>query len=259
MSIRSTPVPALPSAQPMVTERLSDRLATHLMALIKSGALHAGDRLPAENQLAQVHGVSRTVVREAVSQLKSRGLLRSRQGSGVFVAEAAANRPLDFDPSVLDSMDAVLEVQELRRVIEGGMAALAAERATKAQLAQLRRQLRAIDEAVAEGRDGVAEDMAFHRGIGEASGNPQFGRLLGFLEQYLREAMRVTRANEARRADFMEQVRDEHRAIVDAIAARDPRAALLRATEHMLRGERRLEVGGIVRRRKPSTPGARVR
>ena len=71
----------------------------------------------------------------------------------------------------------------------------------------------------------MAEDLAFHRAIGEATGNPQFSRLLGFLEQYLREGMRITRGNEARRRDFMQQVRDEHRAIVDAIAAHDAAGA----------------------------------
>ena len=100
-----------------------------------------------------------------------------------------------------------------------------------------------------KGGDGVAEDLAFHRAIAEATGNPQFSRLLGFLEQYLREGMRITRGNEARRKDFMEQVRMEHRAIVDAIAARDPAAARRRAAEHMKHGQRRLEIGGVIARR----------
>ena len=98
-------------------------------------------------------------------------------------------------------------------------------------------------------RTGVDEDLAFHRAIGEATGNPQFVRLLGFLEQYLLDAMRITRGNEARRKDFMEQVRAEHRAIVDAIAARDPAAARRRAAEHMKHGQRRLEIGGVIARR----------
>ena len=72
-----------------------------------------------------------------------------------------------------------------------------------AALTALRRTLKAIDVAAAAGHDGVAEDLAFHRVIGEATGNPQFTLLLGFLEQYLREGMRITRGNEARRRDFM--------------------------------------------------------
>jgi GntR family transcriptional repressor for pyruvate dehydrogenase complex len=217
-----------------------------LRTQIERGEFQPGDRLPTEARLAAAHGVSRSVVREAVHRVKSRGLLVSRQGSGVFVAVVPAHQALAFDPQVLDSLDAVAQVVEVRRVIEGGMAALAAERATRAQVAGLRRALAAIDKAVALGGDGVAEDLAFHRAIGEATGNPQFGRLLGFLEQYLREGMRVTRGNEARRLDFMEAVRQEHRRIVEAIAAGKPVAARQAATRHLAQIAKRLERGGVL-------------
>jgi GntR family transcriptional repressor for pyruvate dehydrogenase complex len=236
---------ALPSAR-LVSERLSDRLAALLAGQIEGGVLKPGDRLPTEPQLAAAHGVSRTVVREAVHQLRSRGLLVSRQGSGVFVAAPAEFRPLPFDPSVLASTAAVVQIIEVRRALEGEIAALAARRATRAQVAGLRRALAAIDEAVAAGRDGVEEDLAFHRAVADASGNPQFARLLGFLEQYLLDFMRVTRANEARRADFADQVRAEHRALLQAIAARDEAAARRAATEHMVQAAHRLEAGGVI-------------
>lgn len=254
MSIDLRPVSS--AGRRLTVERLSDQLAALLSAQIESGALASGDRLPTEQQLALAHGVSRTVVREAEHQLKSRGLLLSRQGSGVFVAPAALNQPLAFDPSVLDSIAAVVQVVEVRRALEGEIAALAAERATRAEVAALRRALRAIDAAVAAGGNGVAEDLAFHRALGEATGNPQFGVLLGFLEQYLREAMRVTRGNEARRQDFMDAVRREHRAIVDAIAAHDAPTARRCATEHLLRAASRLEEGGVI---APATRRQRAR
>lgn len=236
--------PAEPLRQP--ADRLSDRLALRLSELIESGKLAPGERLPTELQLASVHGVSRTVVREAVHQLKSRALVASRQGSGVYVVPRPHHQPLVFDPSVLESVDAVVHVVEVRRVLEGEIAALAAERATRAQVATIRRALKAIDTAVAKGGDGVAEDLAFHHAIGEATGNPQFKLLLGFLEQYLREAMRITRGNEARRQDFMEEVQHEHGAIVAAIAAGDPAAARRHALQHIARGRQRLAEGGVL-------------
>ncbi|HEY6514470.1 MAG TPA: FadR/GntR family transcriptional regulator [Burkholderiaceae bacterium] len=229
--------------------RLSDRLAARLIQQIEKGAFKPGDRLPTEAQLAAAHGVSRSVVREAVHQVKSRGLLRSRQGSGVYVSAPRPNRPLDFDPAVLESMEAVVQVVELRRVLEGEMAALAAQRATRAQIAGLRRALAAIEGADELGQ-AVEEDFAFHRAIGEATGNPQFVRLLSFLEQYLLDAMRITKGNEARREDWMQQVRAEHRAIVEGIAARDPLAARRAAIRHLQRGEARLQEGGVVPARK---------
>jgi GntR family transcriptional regulator, transcriptional repressor for pyruvate dehydrogenase complex len=264
ITVLNSPAATTPQtiAEPIRLEavRLSDRLAQRLGTQIESGDLRPGDRLPTEQQLATAHGVSRTVVREAVHQLKSRALVVSRQGSGVFVAAKPANQPLAFDPAVLESVQAVVHVVEVRRVLEGEIAALAAERASRAQVAALRRALKAIDTAVANGQDGVAEDLAFHRVIGESTGNPQFRLLLGFLEQYLREGMRITRGNEARRADFMQAVQQEHRALVEAIAARDPAAARHHATQHILRGEERLVEGGVItgRRRQAAARAARA-
>jgi GntR family transcriptional repressor for pyruvate dehydrogenase complex len=258
-SVNAGSPPALSPPLRIESDRLSDRLALRLVAQIESGALQAGDRLPTEQRMAAAHGVSRTVVREAVHQLKSKGLVSSRQGSGVFVAAPPVHRPLEFDPTVLASVQAVVHVVEVRRVLEGEIAALAAERATRAQIAAMRRSLKAIDAAVAEGRDGVAEDLGFHRLIGEATGNPQFRLLLGFLEQYLREGMRITRGNEARRADFMQAVQQEHHAMVEAIAARDPAAARHHATQHILRGEGRLVEAGVIAAPRRRTPSAAAR
>ena len=242
--------PAAPAAAPLVAERLSDRLAERLGREIGAGRLRPGDRLPTEQRLAEAHGVSRTVVREAVHQLRSRGLLQSRQGSGVYVVEPKAGEPLMLDLTLIGSVDEVLQVREVRRALEAETAALAAERATKAQVAELRRALRALDRSVADGRDGVAEDLAFHRLLAEAAHNPHFARLLGFLEQYAREAMRVTRRNDATRPEYIDAVRREHAAIVDAVASGDAALARRRAVAHMRGGDRRM------RRASPPASGA---
>jgi GntR family transcriptional repressor for pyruvate dehydrogenase complex len=254
MSIALSPARPVASAVRLEASRLSDRLAALIESQIDRGELSAGDRLPTEQQLATAHGVSRTVVREAVHQLKSQGLVRSRQGSGVYVTEPPAHRALAFDPTLLESMDAVVQMVELRRVIEGEMAALAAQRATRPQLAALKRAVAAIDEATEDGRLGVDEDLSFHRMIGEATGNPQFVRLLGIIESYVRDAMTVTKGHESKRADFMAQVRREHRAIVAAIVAGNPKAARAAAIEHHLNGERRLILAGVI---KPQRSRAR--
>jgi GntR family transcriptional repressor for pyruvate dehydrogenase complex len=235
---------APPDPPPLVAERLSDRLAARLGEQIDAGSLRPGDRLPTEERLAAAHGVSRTVVREAVHQLKSRGLLRSRQGSGVYVTAAPPRDALTFDFSLIRSLDDVLRIREVRRALEAETAALAAERRSRTQVAALRRALRAIDRSTAERRDGVQEDLAFHRLLADAAGNPHFGRLLEFLEQYSTVSMRVTRRNDASRADFIEAVRVEHAAIVDAIDAGDPALARRRAVPHMRGGDRRLRTAG---------------
>jgi len=220
--------------------RLSDRVADALAAELRAGRIAAGERLPTEVTLAAQFGVSRTVVREAVSRLKSLGLVESRQGSGVY-AQAAGFTPLNFDARHAGSRKAVVQMVEVRRALESEVAALAAERRTAAQLQGIRRSIAALDEAVAAGQDGVAEDVRFHRAIAEAAGNPFLMDTLDYLGQFLHGATRVTRANEARRVDFARAVSEEHAHIVQAIADRAPAEAREAAARHMCNAIRRIE------------------
>lgn len=213
--------------------RLSEQVAQLLAAQVRDGAMPPGARLPTEAQLvAQLH-VSRTVVREAVARLKSLGLVTSRQGSGVYVNEHAGFTPLSFDARHTSSLTAVKQMVELRRALESEVAALAAQRRTQAALRRIRQAVRALDKAVATGGDGVEEDVLFHRSIADAAGNPFLMDTLDYLAQFLRGATRVTRANEARRADFADQVKHEHAAIVQAIEAGDAQLARAVAGRHM--------------------------
>ena len=222
-------------------ERLTDRLAALLMQRIQSGEIAPDERLPTEQKLSDQYGVSRTVVREAVSRLKSVGMLTSRQGAGVFVAPRTQARALAFDPSVLHSIEAVLQVVEVRRGLEADVAALAAERITPEKAAAIDRALAALEACPPHGADGVEADLEFHRSIARATDNTHLERLLGFLEQYQRDAMRVTRTNEAMDSEYTVQVREEHRAIAAAVMRGDAPAAREAAMRHMSNAAHRLE------------------
>ena len=145
-----------------VAPTLSDQVSQALLARIESGQLKPGEKLPSEAVLAPELGVSRTVVREAISRLKHGGLLESRQGSGVFVSLQPAINPLKIDDSVIESREALLQIVELRRAIESETTALAAQRRSRAQLAEIQAAFRTIDTEVAACRDCVTEDIAFH-------------------------------------------------------------------------------------------------
>lgn len=220
--------------------RLSDRVADALGAEIRRGRLSVGDKLPTEAALAAQFAVSRTVVREAVSRLKSIGLVQSRQGSGLYVCDPGI-APLSFDAGYAGSREAVVQMVEVRRALEAEVASLAALRRTQADLRRMRQAIRGLDRAVLLGGDGVAEDVAFHRAIAEAARNPFLLSTLQYLSRFLVGATRVTRANEARRSDFMQEVRAEHALIVEAIAIRDPIAARQAAASHMNNAIRRIE------------------
>lgn len=239
-------VPIEPLSAP---QRLTDRLADQLARRIEAGELSPDQRLPTEQQLSEQFGVSRTVVREAVSRLKSMGLLVSRQGAGVFVAPRGQARALAFDPAVLGSLEAVVQVVEVRRALEGEVAALAAQRITPAKAGAIRAALDRLEATVATGVDGVEEDLAFHRSIAQATDNPQFERLLAFLEQYQRDAMRVTRTNESMHGAFMRAVTREHEAIAQAVIAGDAAAARRAAVRHMVNAVARIEGADVQVRR----------
>jgi GntR family transcriptional repressor for pyruvate dehydrogenase complex len=219
---------------------LADRVCDSLIQLINSDDFPAGTRLPSEMSMASRFGVSRTVIREAVSRLKSEGMVESRQGSGVFVRKGNLDSPFRFDRNVMASMQSVRQVVEVRQALEGEIAALAAVRRTKAQLAAVKQAVKRIDEDVAKGSDGVDADIVFHRRIAEACGNPHFVALVEFLFNVLRRATQITRAIEATKVELAQQVREEHRAIVEALVAQDPEAARAAARLHMERACARL-------------------
>jgi GntR family transcriptional regulator, transcriptional repressor for pyruvate dehydrogenase complex len=178
--------------------RLSDQVAEQLATEIKQGRLMPGDKLPTEARLVEQFEVSRTVVREAVSRLKSLGLVDSRQGSGVFVNQKLPFAPLNFEARHAASQEAVIQMVEVRRALEAEVAALAAERRSA-------RDIRAIEQI----------------------------QTLEYLGQFLHGATQVTRANEARRLDFATEVQTEHQAILQAVKDGDAVAARQAAATHM--------------------------
>lgn len=230
------------SFSPAVTGvRLSVQVAQQLSQEIRAGRLAPGQKLPTEAKLVDEFQVSRTVIREALSRLKSLGLVESRQGSGVYVHAQAAFEPLHFEAHHSASREAVIQIVEVRRALEAECAELAAQRSTPAKVRTMAHALDALDKAVRQGHDGVEEDVLFHRAIAQAADNPFLLRTLDYLAQFLRSATRVTRANEARRQDFAQAVKHEHHAILAAIQAGDAKKARRAATQHMQHAIVRIE------------------
>jgi DNA-binding FadR family transcriptional regulator len=205
---------------------------------IINGKLRPGARLPTEQEMMAALGVSRTVVREAVAALRAEGLVTTRQGVGAFVAEGAPLRPFRIETNGLRSISEVLHVMELRTGIEIEAAGLAAERARPAHVEAIAAALTAIDRSIEQGELAVAEDFAFHRGIAEATGNPQFPRFLEFLGSIIipRQSVRVASPNP--RA-YLEMIQKEHRDIFAAIRAKDCAGAQEAMRRHLLHSRER--------------------
>ena len=219
------------------TRKLSHGLFEQLAEQIKSGKLAPGERLPTEQELTRAARVSRTVVREAVAALRADGLVVTRQGVGAFVSAAPQQAPFRIDTERLHDLEEILYVMELRLCVEVESAGLAAERATKGQVRSISNALNAIQEASAAGGAAVDEDLAFHRAIAEATGNPEFARFLQFIGRHLIPRRTVSGLPERMggRGAYLAMIQEEHRRIHDAIVARDPKAAREAMRRHLTR------------------------
>ncbi len=210
--------------------RLSDVLAAELLAELTSGDVQPGDRLAPEREMAIRYGVSRTVVRETLKSLASRGVVVVRPGSGVFVARGqaiVATESLRF--LVLGSADLSYEkVYEVRETIEVRVAGLAAERAAEEDLPGLRDALARLDAAVT-GEDYALADGTFHLALATLAHNPLFRIIL----EAIGDIMMEVRRRSAYVPSARRRVTADHRRIADAILRRDAQAARRAMEEHL--------------------------
>jgi GntR family transcriptional repressor for pyruvate dehydrogenase complex len=219
---------------------LADALAARLKDEIGEGRLQSGERLPSEHEMSETYGVSRPTVREAIGRLKHDGLVVTRQGSGVFVADPRASSVFRLDIADFGDKDDIQSIIELLMAVEGAATQLAAERRTPAELAEIRARLNAVQQAIDRGEPGVDEDMAFHRAIIDATGNAYFRDLSDFLERRVRHFIRMARSNTARHAGLTQAVQTEHIAIFEAIEKQQRVEARNAAERHLRNAAKRL-------------------
>src|SRR6201991_4696233 len=155
---------------PVATERVSDVIAERLSAAIRDGTLKPGDRLPTEAELAREFQVGRTSVREGLQKLRAHGLIESRKGLGAFVTEPRADPLADFAAWTASDPAAIEQLVEARVALETLAAALAALRATDAEVDELDRLIAAHRDSKGTG-DLVVTDQAFHSAIMAAARN----------------------------------------------------------------------------------------
>ncbi len=203
---------------------LSGRVYEDVLALIVSGEISVGAKLPTEHELSRRFEVSRPVLRRALKQLREDGVIKSRQGSGSFVQRRPEGAVLEFAP--IGSIADIQRTFEFRAAIEGEVAYIAAERRGESDLRDLSSALDELDRCIRDGDLGVEADEAFHEAVCAASDNHYFQAARNSMKSNILTGMNLTRnlslaASRAR----LELVQQEHYAIYDAIAASDPQAA----------------------------------
>lgn len=217
-----------------VVEQLTER--------IRQGALAPGAKLPTEAEITAEFGVSRTVVREALSSLQAAGLVETRHGIGTFVLERGAAPHFTIDPREMATLVDVLDVLELRISLEAEAAALAAARRTDENLVRMRRALDAFAANIRDGGDTIKPDYDFHFEVARATGNRHFGKLMSYLGTMIIPRTRVNSAQLAHedRSAYLARVHREHEDIYAAIVRGDVDGARATMRTHLANSRERL-------------------
>lgn len=249
-----------PSSDASRPTSLSQRVVDGVAARIRSGELAPGTKVPPEPALMREFGVSRSVVREAVSRLQANGLVHTRHGVGSFVLAVQADNPLPVQAQGDLLLRQKLAMLELRMSLEADAAALAAQRRTPAQLAAMEAALADFERQLSTGEGTAEADFRFHELLAQATGNEYFVLVLRSLSGATiprrphapsRAQRRPTAPRPARFGEPSPQLRSnkdvtaqEHRAVLDAVRRGDPALARAAMFLHLTNSRDRMQAAG---------------
>jgi GntR family transcriptional repressor for pyruvate dehydrogenase complex len=231
---RKPPKISQPVFRPIKLERVSDRVAGQLKEAISSGCFRVGDRLPSERELAEQMGVSRPSVREAIQQLEMLGLLESAHGGRTLVknlTEQEIQRPIEI---VLgEDIQKILELTEVRALMEAWAARRAAEDRTPDELKSIRTCLQEMERDLEKGVIRADLDLKFHTEIAAAAHNTIFLHLMQTIHQLISYTLKLSREVLFLSMEDQEKIFEHHTAVFDAIQSSDPDAAEEAMREHL--------------------------
>lgn len=213
--------------------KLSERVADQLRKRIQKGDFAPGTQLPTEAVLVEQFGVSRTVIREAISSLRVDGLVMTHQGRGVFVGEDISQQPFRLCSKDLSEKQHIEQAMELRMQMEVANAELAATRRTDADIESIEAALQNQHAAHLAGELGQTEDFSFHLAVANATKNSYIVDFLLFLGPFIIPANAMHQMNSNELPAYQESLRAEHLAIAEAIKAGDAPLAGAEMRKHL--------------------------
>lgn len=211
--------------------KLSQRAAERLLDMIaEEHRYETGSKLPNENELSELLGVSRTTLREAISFLVAQGVLEIQRGKGTFVARELPRFPVDMTALTdLRSRTRARDLFEMRLIFEPATVALACQRASDEELDQIRRKAERMEQIAASGGDWPAADQDFHLSIIRASHNEYMRRLYPIINDAVSEIMQISENQK----HMQETAVADNRLIVDFLLCRDDVGARYAMSIHM--------------------------
>lgn len=219
--------------------RLAQAVIDELKRQIECGSLSAGAQLPTEPKLEEQFAVSRTVVREAIAELRAAGLVTPIQGKGMFVVDAPVFSAAGLTPVEVSSIPQTLEMIEFRIAIETEAAAVAAYRRSAIQEDAIRAANARMAEAISAGEPAVEADFAFHMAVAEATSNRFFPEALSRFGPGSIPRGQFPNLPSAQDVQYLRNVLSEHEQILDAIADQNPEAARAAMRAHLMASQKR--------------------
>lgn len=237
-----TDTPESPVSTPRRPRNLAQGLVEDFSERIRGGQIRPGEKLPTESALMRQFGVSRTVVREALSRLQAAGLVETHHGVGTYALEPSGGADFRVDPADIATVRDVLVLLELRICLESEAAGLAAQRRTEAQLADMRRALDEFRACLAAGGDTITPDFRFHLLVAQATDNRYFADLMSHLGSAIIPRTRINSARIAHedREQYLARVNLEHEDIYAAIVRQEAEAARAAMRTHLSNSRERL-------------------
>jgi len=237
------------------TSRLYEQIVQQIEETILKGDLTPGDQLPAERELAQHFGVSRTAVREAVKALREKGLVEAYSGRGTFITDGTSQ-------AVRQSLDLMVKIgqpegsnylADLRALLEPEIAALAAARCQETDLAAMREAVAAMDRAGRDADAFIEADLDFHLALAEAAANPLILSLLDSIVGLLRvQRLRIFQVDGGPQRGQV-----HHKRILAAMERRDPEKVREAMKAHL--EQERADCRDSSRKRRPGRHKAHER
>lgn len=227
-------MPHQASRLPAADRQTAMRVVERIRELLQNGTWKPGDKLPPEREFAATLCISRSSLRSGLGYLAAMGLLQVRHGVGAFISEA----PTQFGAASLPFLDALHgydmhQLFEARRILEGHIASLAAERTTERHLQQMAEELEEMEASIEQPQEYLIHDVRFHRIVAQAAGNSILAAIMESLTGALYEARRV----ETEQIADLTLTTKFHRDIYRAIRSGNPRTSRAAMEKHLTSAE----------------------
>jgi len=226
-------------------DTLTEKTVQQLLGWLREGTFKPGSKLPSQNELVEQLGISRTGVREALQVMSALNLVEIRPGSGCFVRKVATEYIVHADVlAILLEKESILEVIEVRKILEAGTAALAAERAVEADFWVIEDALSLIAKAIDRSESVAGLTPEVHIAIAKATHNPVLAKLVTSFTGLMAKAGKLMEAMADDLATFKQHELSTHRDLYDVVREGDPQKAARAMVKH-IEGSQALIVCGF--------------